>query len=222
MKIKLCLFAACLILTAASVRSTAAVVIDNLSLGTQSFSQTLSGPTATGFFLPTPMPDREVAFSFTTAGTDVYLTEFAFGVSIGKAILDPIRLTLSKGASVPGGIDPQVIGEVTPPATTPTSQILTLTPSLQVLLEANTQYWMHVTVPVGAAVYSFANTNNPVIEPGWILENSWSQNPQSPWSELTSGPQARIRMTVDAVPEPQAALLGGFGMLVLLLRRRVS
>ena len=43
------------------------MVIDNLNLGTQSFSQTLSGPTATGFFGLNPMPNREVAFSFTTA-----------------------------------------------------------------------------------------------------------------------------------------------------------
>lgn len=220
MKIKRCLPAACLLLAASSIRSNAAVVIDNLSLGNQSFSQTLSGPTATGFFFNSPMPDREVSFSFTTAVDDVYLTQFEFGVSIAKAILEPIRLTLSKGSSVPGGIDPQVIGEVTPSSTSPTSQILSLTPSSQVLLEANTQYWMSVTVPVGAAVYSFVNTNSTVTAPGWSLGNSWSQNPQSPWSELTSGPQARIRMNVEAVPEPHAALLGGLGVLLLLLRRR--
>lgn len=198
----------------------AAVVIDNLNLGTQSFSQTLSGPTATGFFGLNPMPNREVAFSFTTAGLDVYLTEITFGVSIGKAILDPIQFTLSTGSSVPGGINPLVIGSVTPPSSSPTSQILTIAPSMTVLLQANTQYWFNVTVPSGAAVYSFTNTNNVVTAPGWSLGNTWSQFPGSPWSELDSGPQARIRMSVEAVPEPQAALLGGLGILLLLRRRR--
>lgn len=220
MKTTSSLLAACFVLAATSLHSTAAIVIDNLSLGTQSFSQTLSGPTATGFFINNPMPDREVAFTFTTAGIDVFLTELAFGIAIGKPILEPIRLTLSKGSSVPGGVDPMIIGEVTPPSTSPSNQILTLLPSMQVMLEANTQYWMRVTVPTGAAVYSFVNTNNQNLAPGWTLGNSWSQNPQSPWSELTSGPQARIRMTVEAVPEPTAALLGSVGALLLLRRRR--
>ncbi len=222
MKLKSRILAACLVLAATVTSSSAAVVIDNLSLGTQSFSQTLSGPTATGFFFNNPMPDREVAFTFTTGGLNVYLTELSFGVAIGKAILDPIRLTLSKGSTVPGGTNPQILGEVTSPSSTPTNQILTLIPSLQVLLEANTQYWMHVTVPNGAAVYSFVNTNNQSLAPGWTLGNTWSQSPISPWSELTSGPQARIRMSVEAVPEPHAVLLGGVGCLLLLRRRRAG
>lgn len=209
---------AALIASVSSVR--AAVVIDNLALGPQSFAQTLSGPTATGFFGFGSLADREVAFSFTTASHDVYLTELVFAVAIGKLILDPIQFTLSTGSAVPGGTNPLVIGSVTPPSSSPTNQVLTLVPQTSVLLESNTTYWMHVTVPNGAAVYSFQNTTSQVIEPGWSLGNTWSNFPGSTWSELTSGPQARIRMSVEAVPEPSAALIGGCGIILLLHRRR--
>lgn len=203
-----------------SAASRAAVVIDNLSLGNQSSSQSLSGPTATGFFGLQPFANREVAFSFTTGSQDTFLTELMFGIAIGKQILNPIQITLSTGSSVPGGINPITVGSVTPPSSTPTSQILTLVPSPTILLDANTLYWMHVTVPSGAAVYSFVNTNNVSTASGWTLGNSWSRSPGNPWSELDTGPQANIRMTVQPVPEPGACLLGGAGFLLLLRRRR--
>jgi hypothetical protein len=214
-----CLLIPALCLLAHSPAS-AAVVIDNLTLGSQSSSQSISGPTATGFFGPTSFANREVAFSFTTASTSVYLTEIAFYVSLAKSILDPVRLTLSTGSTVPGGTNALILGEVAPATTTPTSQLLALAPSSQVQLAANTLYWMHVTVPVGAAVYSFQSTNSQIIEPGWALGNTWFQSPLSSWTEVTSGPQARIRLTVEPVPEASSALLGGCGVLLLLCRRR--
>lgn len=211
--------AACLLVLATD--SHAVVVIDNLTLGTQSSSLNLSGPTATtGFFTQLPFPDREIAFSFTTASADTYLTELVFAISIGKPILDPIQWTLSTGASAPGGTNSQVIGSVAPASSSPTSQQLTLVPSTTVLLEGNTTYWMHVTVPSGGALYSFQNTNSQVFEPGWALGNTWSKDPSNPWNELTSGPQARIRMSAEPVPEPSALLLGGCGLALLLRRRR--
>lgn len=195
-----------------------AVVIDNLATGTQSYSASISGPEAPGFFFGT-FEDREVAFSFTTGSTAVYLTELTFVIAIGNSFRDPIQLTMSTGASVPGGVGPVVLGSVTP-ATSPTSQTLTLNPTVPPLLSASTLYWIHVTVPAGKAIYSFANTNTPVIEPGWSLGTTWEQSPLSSWSELTSGPRARIRMTVDPIPEPGAALLlGSLGAIVLVKRR---
>jgi hypothetical protein len=208
----------CLLATMPCAR--AAIVIDNLASGTQSSSQSLSGPTATGFFGPTPFANREAAFSFTTASTGVYLTELNFQISLSKLILDPIRITMSTGSSVPGGTNPLILGDVTPPASSPTSQLLTLIPSFQVLLAANTTYWMHLTVPTGAAVYSFQNTNSVVTEPGWALGNSWARDPSSSWNELVSGPQPRVRLTVEPVPEPSAILLGGCGFALTLRRRR--
>jgi hypothetical protein len=196
--------------------SNAAVVIDNLATGSQSFSLSLSGPTATGFFGGS-FADREVAFSFTSGDYDATLNKIEFYVSIGKPILGPIQMTLSTGSSVPGGNDSVVLGSVTPASTSPTVQLLEITPVIPATLTANTLYWIHVTVPSGGAVYSFANTNTPQTESGWSLGNSWSRTPSTAWSELDSGPVARIRLTV---PEPSSALLGGLGLLLLLKRKR--
>ncbi len=200
----------------------AAVVIDNLTIGSQSSSQSLSGPTATtGFFTQLPFPDREVAFSFTTAASATYLTELVFAVSIARPSLDPIEWKISTGTTTPGGTNTRIIGSVAPASSSPTSQILTLTPSTTILLNANTTYWMHITVPTGGALYSFQNTNSQVVEPGWSLGNSWSKDPSNPWNELTSGPQARVRMSVEPIPEPSAVLLGGVGLMAFMHRRRI-
>lgn len=216
---RITLSAACLLFLATDSR--AAVVIDNLTLGSQSSSLSLSGPTATtGFFVQLPFPDREVAFSFTTAAQATQLTKLLFAVSIAKPSLDPIQWALSTGTSAPGGTNTQIIGSVAPASSSPTSQILTLTPSTPILLDANTTYWMHITVPTGAALYSFQNTDSQIIEPGWSLGNSWSKDPSNPWNELTSGPQARIRMSVAPIPEPSAMLLGGVGLIAFMRRRR--
>ena len=196
--------------------SDAAVVIDNLANGSQSFSQSISGPTATGF-LGGSFANREVAFSFTTGSYNTTLNQLDFVVAIGNANLSPIQLELSTGSSVPGGVDPVILGIATPGSTSPTVQQLSVTPFVPTPLLANTLYWIHVTVPTGGAVYSFANTNTPTLESGWSLGNSWSRTPSSSWSELDSGPVARIRLTI---PEPASALLGGLGMILLLGRRR--
>lgn len=196
--------------------SNGAVVIDNLATGSQSFSLSLSGPTATGF-LGGPFADREVAFSFTTGSYDTTLNKLEFYIAIGKPILGPIQMTLSTGSSVPGGVDPVILGSVTPTSTSPTIQLLEIVPTIPADLAANTLYWVHVTVPSGGALYSFANTNTPIVESGWNLGNTWSRTPFTTWSELDSGPVARIRLTV---PEPSSALLGGLGVLFLLRRRR--
>lgn len=215
MKFPHCLSIAAIL--AATDLSNAAVVIDNLATGTQSFSLSVSGPTATGF-LGGSFADREVAFSFTTGAYDTTLNMIEFYIAIGKPVLSPIQMTLSTGSSVPGGIDPVVLGSVTPASTSPTVQLLEIAPFIPASLTANTLYWIHVTVPSGGAVYSFANTDTPQIESGWGLGNTWSRTPSSSWSELNSGPVARIRLTV---PEPSSALLGGLGLLLLLKRKRV-
>lgn len=214
MKLLPCLALASLLVL--SGEANAAVVIDNLANGTQSFSLSLSGPTTTGF-LGGPFADREVAFSFTTGNYDTTLNKIEFFVAIGKPILSPIQMTLSTGSSVPGGIDPVVLGTVTPASVNPTVQLLEIAPLVPPALTANTLYWIHVTVPSGGALYSFANTNTPIVEPGWSLGNTWSRTPFTTWSELDSGPVAKIRLTV---PEPSSTLLGGFGLLLMWRRKR--
>ncbi len=212
------LIIACTSFLLAAQQSQAVVVIDNLAVGTQSFAASLSGPTAVSFFSG-PFNDREVAFSFTTGPDASALTELAFVASMGNPLRDPIQLTLSTGATVPGGVDPVIIGSVTP-ATSPTTQILSVSPTIPLALDVNTLYWIHFTVPTGGAIYSTSNSNAPTAAPGWALGNTWFSTPSSGWSDLTSGPVARIRLSVEPVPEPTAALLGGLGCLTLLKRRR--
>lgn len=194
-----------------------AVVIDNLAAGTQGFAASLSGPTAVGFF-GFPFANREVAFSFTSGPDLVRLTQMDFVVNITSSA-SPIQLMLSTGSSVPGGNDPVLIGSVAPAGNSPTTQTLTVVPASAIFLQPGTLYWVHFTVPSGSGNYTFNNGNAPVVDPGWSLGNTWSRSSStSAWSELTSGPQARVRLTV--VPEPSALLLGACGLLAVLRRRR--
>lgn len=206
-----------ILLLLAPALSPGAVVIDNFGTGTQGFAHSLSGPTAVGFF-GFPFADREVAFSFTTGPEEVWMTKLEFAINV-TSNASAIQLELSTGSAVPGGVDPVVIGSVAPASNIPTSQTLSISPLGGVHLEASTLYWIHLTVPSGSGNYSFSNNNVPVVEPGWSLGNTWSRTGTSGvWSELNSGPQARIRMTV--VPEPGVALLGSAGLLLVLRRRR--
>jgi len=205
---------------ATALTSRGAVVIDNLTIGSQSSSQSLSGPSAVSGFFGAPFPDREVAFSFLTGNSQYQLNSLEFAVAIGGGSLSPIMVTLSTGTLAPGGINPFSLGMVAPTSNSPTNQILAIVPTTATILEANTLYWIHYTVPTGNALYSIANSNTPTVDPEWTLGNSWSRTPTSPWSELDSGPVPRIRMTVTPIPEPAASLLGGIGCLLLLRRRR--
>lgn len=204
-----------------SVCPAATVVISNLSGGTQGFGASLSGPSASFGFFGT-FEDRQVAFSFVSGPDSVHLTQLRFSISIGDVAIDPIQATLSTGGPVPGGINPITIGSAAPAAPTPVGQLLTIVPTVPVLLAANTSYWIHFTVPTGSAIYTINNNNAPVVDPGWTLGNTWYYEPDfgGSWTEVTSGPQARVEMTVEAVPEPSATLLGLVAGGIALRRRR--
>lgn len=194
----------------------AVVVIDNLTVGGNSFATSVSGPVGAGIFYPPP--GRESAFSFVTGTADSYLSLLELSVNVSNNSVG-LQAAISTGSSVPGGIDEVVIGTVAPTTTSPITQLLTFNPGSSILLEATTRYWIHLTVASGSGSYSLNNTQSQVIEPGWTLENTYYYEPGL-WSELDSGPQARMRLTVTPVPEPAAPLLGGLGMLLLLRRRR--
>lgn len=196
----------------------AVVVIDNLAAGTQGFAVTVSGPSPGGFFAPPP--NGEVAFSFVTGTDRTYINSLIVSVNVSNSS-QPLVATLSRGASVPGGVGEVEIGSVAGVSGGPITQTLTFVPGAQLILEASTRYWVHFTVDAGNGSYSVNNTNTPVVDPEWTLENShYRSNSLNPWTEVTSGPQARVRLDVTVIPEPTAALLGGMGMLVLLRRRR--
>jgi hypothetical protein len=201
--------------------SHATIVINNLAMGTQSFGASLSGPTAE-FFPGSPFDNREIAFTFTTGADVVTLTSLTFSVNVGAPSISPIEFTLSTGSAVPGGTGALSLGSVAPLSDTPVGQTLTLTPSSTVTLNAATEYWLHVTVPAGGGIYAFNNTNTPTFAPGWSLGNTWYYEPDfgGGWTEVTSGPKARISMNVATVPEPTTAVLGSMGALLLLRRRR--
>ncbi len=195
------------------------MVIDNLGVGTQGFAASLSGPVATDFF-GDPYDNREVAFSFTSGPALVALSELAFVSNLaGSPSLNSIQATLSTGTVAPGGQDLIALGLTTPTSNTPATQLLTITPSSPVPLTPNTTYWIHFTVPAGDAVYTINNSNAPVIASGWSLDNTWYYAPGDVWTEVSSGPQARMRLSVIPVPEPTTTSLAVVA-LALIRRRR--
>lgn len=204
-----------------SKSSHAAVVIDNLATGSQSYSASLSGPSASIRFFG-PFVNREVAFSFTSGSVDTLLTQFEFTTGVGAGTLNTIDVTLSTGILAPGGMNSILLGSVTPPSNSPGTQLLSISPALPPMLLANTLYWIHFTVPSGSSIYTISNSDAPVSAPGWSLGSTWLQDPNNPWNELNSGPLAKVRLTVDSIPEPSAALLGGIGLLLLLRRNRCA
>jgi hypothetical protein len=211
--------AAALLLSSACQAATLA--INNLSGGTQGFAASLSGPSASFGFFGT-FEDRQVAFSFVSGPDNVHLTRLRFSINLGDVAIDPIQATLSTGASVAGGINPITIGSVGPLAPTPVGQLMTLAPAVPIMLTANTNYWIHFTVPTGSAIYTINNGNAPVLESGWTLGNTCYYAPDfgGSWTEVTSGPQARVELTVEAVPEPSSPLLGLVAAGMVLRRRR--
>ncbi|OYV06070.1 MAG: hypothetical protein CFE26_08315, partial [Verrucomicrobiales bacterium VVV1] len=207
-------------LIALSSQAHAAVVINNLPFGTQGFAESLSGPDGQDFF-GDPFADHEIAFSFTTGNADATLTEIAFLVSISSNGTSPIQLELSTGNSAPGGTNPIIFGAATPSGPTPVSQILTVNPGSPAQLQANTQYWIRMTVPVGTDLYALQNTNTPTLAPGWSLGTTWRTEPGVPWEEINSNLFPRVRLTaVEAVPEPGTLLLSSGGLLLLFRRKR--
>jgi hypothetical protein len=202
----------------------AVLVIDNFGTSIGG-SAAASGPTAAFFGGLSPFPDREAAFNFTTGGSNAYLNELQIILAVGDAS-SPMVATLSTGASVPGGTNPVALGTFAPVSALPTIQTATFTqtPST-ILLTANTEYWVHLTVPTGAGIYTMSFSDTPTYSNGYALDEAWGYTPASGipptgWNlDGTSG-VARIRLDVTPVPEPTAALLCGLGAIVLLHGRR--
>jgi hypothetical protein len=194
----------------------AVVVIDNLTVGPNSFATSVSGPVEGDIFAPPP--NLESAFSFFTGGTASFLDLLELSANVSDHSVG-LQATLSTGSAVPGGTGMTLIGTVTPVSPTPISQLLSFTPGSPILLAASTRYWIHLTVGSGTGSYTLNNTTSQIIEPGWSLENTYYYEPGT-WTELTSGPQARMRLNVTLVPEPGAVILGGLGTLLLIRRRR--
>ncbi len=216
---RLCCFL--LILSPAAARASL-VAINNLAPGTQGFAASLSGPLGE-FFPGDSFGDRQIAFSFTTGADDVDLTEIGFVMNLATSPpFSAVQATLSTGSAVPGGVNPVVIGQVTPVPGIQ-GQLVTIAPSAPIRMLASLTYWVHITVPVGDSIYTVNNANAPVTAPGWALGNTWYYAPDDGWSEVTSGVQARARITVEplvsSVPEPGAALLLG-GLVLAGWRRR--
>lgn len=200
----------------------AALVIDSFS-GSTSGAASASGPTA-AFFGFSPFPDREAAFTFTTGNGDTYLDQLQISVTIGDNS-SPLSASLSTGPSAPGGNNVVQLGtfSATP---TPTIQVATFTqtPST-ILLTANTEYWVHLTVPTGGGIYTMTFSDTPSYANGFSLGDTWAYTPTSGlpptgWNQDGTSGVARIRLNVTNVPEPTVALLSGLGVLALLRRRR--
>jgi hypothetical protein len=204
-----------------SLNTRAAIaVIDNLGPGTQGFAASISGPVATDFF-GGPFEDREVAFSFTSGVSLVAVSELIFVSNLaGSPSFNPIQATLSNGLSAPGGQNLITLGSVAPTSGSPATQMFTITPSSPVPLAPNTTYWIHLTIPTGDAIYTMNNSNAPVLASGWSLNNTWYYSPGDVWTEVSSGPQARVKLSVVPIPEPSLVWMGLLAP-VIFRRRQV-
>lgn len=199
------------------------LVIDSFA-GSTGGASAASGPTASFFFGLSPYPDREAAFTFTTGTTDTYLDELRMSLTIGDNT-SALEATLSTGPSAPGGTGTIPLGSYAPASASPTIQTATFTQSPNsILLSANTEYWIHLSVPTGGGIYNITFTDTPAYETGWSLGDTWAFTPASGlpptgWNQDGTSGVARIQLEVTPVPEPTAALLGGIGLLALLRRR---
>lgn len=192
----------------------AVVVIDNLTAGANSFATSITGPIGGGFFAPPP--NRQSVFSFVT-GTDVsYLDTLQIVVNLANSS-SGMQAAISTGSSVPGGTGETIVATVNA-ATSPITQTLTFTPMSTILLNAATRYWIRLSVPSGSGAFALNNTTGATTALGWTLENTHSYAPSS-WTELDSGPQARIRLSVTPIPETTSSMVGCIGVFLLLRRR---
>jgi hypothetical protein len=116
-----------------SSNAMAVVVIDNLAGGGTSFATSVTGPLG-AVFLAAP-PNLSSAFSFVTGSTVNYMTMLEVSVNVSNKSVG-MTATLSKGCSVPGGIDPVVLGSVTPATVLPSFQYLTFNTGPNILLAA--------------------------------------------------------------------------------------
>lgn len=204
--------------------SHAALVIDNLGVSSGG-SSSASGPTAAFFGGLSPFPDREAAFNFTTGNSDAYLNELQISLAIGDNA-SPMLATLSTGSTAPGGTNPIALGAFAPASASPTIQTASFTQAVStVLLTANTEYWVHLTVPTGAGIYTMSFSDTPTYANGYMLDEAWGFTPASGipptgWNLDNTSGVARIRLDVTTIPEPSTTLIAGLGLVTLLRRRR--
>ena len=195
----------------------AAVVITNLTGGTQSFSSDISGPTAQVFSFP--IPNRQTAFSFTSGPTLSTFVSLDALVTPGDNS-SPLTATLSTGSSVPGGTNPINIGSFQ--ASTFVAQVASFSaaPATTITLQPNTEYWVHLTVPSGGGIYSIQNADNATTASGWALNPTYQRADTAPWTPLSGNLRARVELTVDQIPEPGSTLLTIIALSAIALRRR--
>lgn len=211
------------ILTAIS--APAAIVFDSITNGTfGGASTTITGPNSAliVFGTPSPFPNHEVAVEFQTGPLPSTLDQLEFALNTGLSpSTDAVDVSLSTGATAPGGAATVSLGSVSPTGSNPT-EILSITPTVPPSLAANSSYWLHFTTSGNAPLYSLA----PIFGGG--ATGSWSINEVSilhpnvspNWTTQASLiPALRIQGT-EAIPEPSAILLCTLGLLASMQRRR--
>ncbi|BCX49908.1 hypothetical protein HAHE_38160 [Haloferula helveola] len=202
----------------------AAVVLDSITGATLGGASTnITGPdTAIDFFgTPVPIPDNEVAVRFQTGIYSSTLDQLDFAINISDpSHLDPVQVVLSTGPNPPGGTSPVALGTATPTSTGGFSQTLSISPSGTITLTPNTEYWLHFTATGTETFYALASSNLTNSTGSWAFTETWSLQPPAAWNQLNGlTPAIRISAT-EAVPETSTALLGAFGLLLVLHRRR--
>lgn len=212
------------LLLGAAVPSSGAYVLDGITGGTFGASSTdITGSTAsvTLFNTPISIADRESAIRFQTGAHPSTLEELEFHITVRDFTdLAPIHVTLSTGASAPGGTGTVNLGSVVPPSTTNFNQTLGLNGN-STPLAPNTEYWLHFTTNGTDANYSLATSNLLNTTGNWaVTDVAYTHPPATPWTSI-NGIHPAIRLdVVETVPEPAPLLLGSLGLMMLFKRRR--
>ena len=186
----------------------AAIVFDNLSEPTSS-SVLVKG---TGGFISTAI---EYGFEFTVGGGDHYLDEVT--ISVG-AHFGSLPLTVELYSSPTGPDSAVLLTQLNGPSQ-PVNQLATYAPGSALLLSDGDTYFVRLWVDGNASSYAIVQTNSSVTG-DFTLGNSFQRNAGFAWGAGNSSGGPHLQIQASAVPEPCVMLLGSFGLLLLVIRRR--